>query len=160
LAAPGTGIKRAQPLLCQGGGRPSSRIILENRSMRTTHEQPDGAAPGGPTRRHLLKALAALGVGSAVFQRALAVDPREAGAVTPEMVQQAEWIAGLKLTDEQRKELAGGLTQALRDFETLRAVPLPNHVPPALSFHPAPWAPPPDDRRRGAVQPTSDAAPK
>ncbi len=36
-----------------------------------------------PTRRHLLKTLAALGVGSAVFQRALAADAEKAVSVTP-----------------------------------------------------------------------------
>jgi Asp-tRNA(Asn)/Glu-tRNA(Gln) amidotransferase A subunit family amidase len=108
----------------------------------------------------LLKALAALGVGPAVFQRALAAEGEKAAAVTPEMVQQAEWIAGLKLTDEQRKELAAALTQTLREFEAMRAVPLPNHVAPALAFHPAPWLPPPESRARGDVEPTTRAAPK
>ena len=37
----------------------------------------DDVPPPAPTRRHLLKALAGLGVGSAVFQRALAADGRE-----------------------------------------------------------------------------------
>jgi Asp-tRNA(Asn)/Glu-tRNA(Gln) amidotransferase A subunit family amidase len=124
--------------------------------MSTTKAVTDG----GPTRRHLLKALAALGVGPAVFQRALAAEGEKAAAVTPEMVQQAEWIAGLKLTDDQRKELAASLTQTLRDFEAMRAVPLPNHVAPALAFNPAPWLPPPETRARGDVEPTTRAAPK
>jgi Asp-tRNA(Asn)/Glu-tRNA(Gln) amidotransferase A subunit family amidase len=103
-----------------------------------------------PTRRHLLKTLAALGVGSAVFQRALAADAEKAVAVTPEMVQQAEWIAGLKLA----------LTRSLRDFETMRAVKLPNSVPPVLAFNPAPWLAPSREGRRGTVEATTRTAPK
>jgi Asp-tRNA(Asn)/Glu-tRNA(Gln) amidotransferase A subunit family amidase len=113
-----------------------------------------------PTRRHLLKTLAGLGIGSAVFQRALAADAEKAVAVTPEMVQQAEWIAGLKLADADRKALAGDLTRSLRNFETMRAVKLPNSVAPALAFNPAPWLPPSREGRRGTVEPTTRAAPK
>jgi Asp-tRNA(Asn)/Glu-tRNA(Gln) amidotransferase A subunit family amidase len=113
-----------------------------------------------PTRRHLLKVLAGLGVGSAVFQRALAADAEKAVTVTPEMVQQAEWIAGLKLAEADRKSLASDLTQALRQFETMRAVKLPNHVPPALAFNPAPWLPPSREGRRGTAEPIGRAAPK
>jgi Asp-tRNA(Asn)/Glu-tRNA(Gln) amidotransferase A subunit family amidase len=113
-----------------------------------------------PTRRHLLKTLAALGVGSAVFQRALAADAEKAVAVTPEMVQQAEWIAGLKLAEADRKTLAGALTRSLRDFETMRAVKLPNSVPPVLAFNPAPWLAPSREGRRGTVEATTRTAPK
>ncbi len=111
-----------------------------------------------PDRRRLLQVLAGLGVGSAVFQRALAAEVEKAPAVTPEMVEQAEWIAGLKLADADRKDLAERLTRTLREFEALRAVPLPNHVPPALTFLPAPWLPP-GRPERGTVEPISPAAP-
>ncbi len=69
------------------------------------------------------------------------------------MVQQAEWIAGLKLAEADRKTLAGALTRSLRDFETMQAVKLPNSVPPVLAFNPAPWLAPeprgPPRHRRG-----------
>src|SRR5207244_5059067 len=77
-----------------------------------------------------------------------------------EMVRQAEWTAGLKLAEADRKALTDGLTQALRDFEAMRAVKLANHVPPALAFHPAPWLPPAPAGGRGTVEPLSQAAPK
>jgi Asp-tRNA(Asn)/Glu-tRNA(Gln) amidotransferase A subunit family amidase len=112
-----------------------------------------------PHRRQLLGVLAGLGIGSAVFQRALAAQAEPAGKVTPEMVQQAEWIAGLKLTEEDHKALADSLTGSLRDFQALRAVPLPNHVPPALVFNPAPGQAPAIGPR-GRVEPTSEAAPR
>jgi Asp-tRNA(Asn)/Glu-tRNA(Gln) amidotransferase A subunit family amidase len=107
-----------------------------------------------------LKVLAGLGVGSGVFQRALAADAEKAAEVTPEMVQQAEWIAGLKLSDADRKALANALTGTLRAFDALRAVKLPNHVPPVLSFNPAPWLTPSAPGQHGTVEPTVHAAPK
>jgi Asp-tRNA(Asn)/Glu-tRNA(Gln) amidotransferase A subunit family amidase len=113
-----------------------------------------------PTRRHLLAVLAGLGVGSAVFQRALAADAEKAVTVTPEMIEQAEWIAGLNLTEDDRKALAAALTGSLRQFKAMRAVKLPNSVPPALAFNPAPWLPPSREGRRGSVEPTTRAAPK
>jgi Asp-tRNA(Asn)/Glu-tRNA(Gln) amidotransferase A subunit family amidase len=113
-----------------------------------------------PTRRRLLQVLAGLGVGSAVFQRALAAGAQKATVVTPEMVRQAEWIAGLKLSDADRQALAGALTRSQRNFETMRAVPLPNHVPPALAFDPAPWLPPSAPGQRGTVVPSTRAVPK
>jgi Asp-tRNA(Asn)/Glu-tRNA(Gln) amidotransferase A subunit family amidase len=112
-----------------------------------------------PTRRHLLKMLAALGVAPVVFRRALAAEAEKSLTVTPEMVAQAEWVAGLKLAEADRKTLAGSLTRLLRQLETLRAVPLPNHVPPALVFDPAPWLPPAHPSR-GTVEPASHPAPK
>ncbi|HEV3238325.1 MAG TPA: amidase [Gemmataceae bacterium] len=112
-----------------------------------------------PNRRQLFGILASLGVGSTVFQRALATQAEQAGVVTPEMIQQAEWIAGLKLTDDERKTLAGSFTKTVRDFEALRAVALPNHVPPALHFNPAPGQQP-FAGPRGHVEPTTDAAPR
>ncbi len=111
-----------------------------------------------PSRRQLLEGLAALGVGSAVFQRALAAQAGAEGKVTPEMIEQAEWIAGLKLSEEDRKRLAGALTGMVRNFQTMRAVPLPNHVPPALTFQPM-LSLPPTSGGRGHVTPISEAAP-
>ena len=56
------------------------------------------------SRRVVLKGLGALGIGNTTFQRALAaqVVQKNPGAVTSEMIKQAEWIAGLELTDGER----------------------------------------------------------
>src|SRR5262249_55159101 len=105
----------------------------------------------------LLGVLAGLGDGSLAFQRALAVQAEQAGKVTPAMVQQAEWIAGLKIDDDERKTLAGSLTQDLKDFKALRAVPLTNPIPPALHFN-APRGQPRAAGRSGRVEPPTDAA--
>ncbi len=113
-----------------------------------------------PTRRRLLQALAALGIGSAVFQRALATAADEAKTVTVEMIQQAEWIAGLNLSDDDRETLADSLNRQQRRFEEMRAVQLPHEVPPAISFNPAPWLPPSCEPIRRGVEPIGRAAPK
>ena len=75
-----------------------------------------------------------------MFRRALAAQVETAGAVTPEMVQQAEWISGVTLKPEDRERAARDMTRALSGFEKLRAVKLDNNVAPALQFNPTPRA--------------------
>jgi len=111
------------------------------------------------TRRTVLASLAGLGLGTAAFQRALAAQAAQAEQVTPEMIQQAEWIAGITLTEEDRKTVAGAAARDRRRYETLRSVPLANSVPPALAF----FAAPPQaagEVRRGEVRPIESAAPE
>lgn len=112
------------------------------------------------SRRQLLAALGGIGVGSTTFQRALVAQVEPAGVVTPEMVRQAEWIAVLKLSDEDRKTVASSLTLLLRDFATLRALKLDNSVPPAIQFHPAGQYATDTPQPRGSVTLTESAAPK
>jgi Asp-tRNA(Asn)/Glu-tRNA(Gln) amidotransferase A subunit family amidase len=105
-----------------------------------------------------------MGVGTAVFRRALAVETQATNSVTPEMIQQAEWIAGIELKPEDRTSTAKALVRALRDFQQLRSIKLDNSVPPALVFHPAPAEPPVAATRgevrlvdtAGTARPTSD----
>lgn len=111
------------------------------------------------TRRKLLQTLGGLGIGSAVFQRALAAQVEKGALVTPEMIQQAEWIAGLQLSEADRKALTGSLTQLLRDFATLRKVKLDPSVPPAVQFHPVGWHATVAGQARGTVTLTESAAP-
>jgi Asp-tRNA(Asn)/Glu-tRNA(Gln) amidotransferase A subunit family amidase len=111
------------------------------------------------TRRRVLKALAAAGAGTVVFHRAVAALAQESTHVSSEMIREAEWIAGVELTDEQRQQTAGTVDRALRDYEALRAVRLGNSVPPAVSFHPAPSLPRNADQRRGAAAISESAPP-
>jgi Asp-tRNA(Asn)/Glu-tRNA(Gln) amidotransferase A subunit family amidase len=87
-------------------------------------------------RRRVLKVLSAAGVGSAVFGRALRAMAADAPKVTDEMVSQAAWIAGVPVTDEQRKMMLEGLNQSDADYAKLRAIPIDNAVPPAFTFDP------------------------
>jgi Asp-tRNA(Asn)/Glu-tRNA(Gln) amidotransferase A subunit family amidase len=126
-------------------------------------ESDDGHEAGGCPglgRRAILKALTGLGVGTLTFRRALAAQAESAGKVTPEMIKQAEWIAGLDLTDEERNRAAGSVQQLVRSFEALRKVEVGYDVPPALSFFPAPGLRSAGDLRRNQATPIESHAPK
>jgi Asp-tRNA(Asn)/Glu-tRNA(Gln) amidotransferase A subunit family amidase len=105
-------------------------------------------------RRQLLRSIAACGVGTAVFHRALAAQAQttaKVGEITAEMVQQAEWISGITLNDDDRKSLARKLSQTLRGFEQMRKIPLSNDVAPAITFQPSLGLPPSSTSRGNAV---------
>jgi Asp-tRNA(Asn)/Glu-tRNA(Gln) amidotransferase A subunit family amidase len=101
-------------------------------------------------RRTVLKSLTGLGVGSVTFRRALAAQASQAGAVTPEMIKQAEWIAGLELTDAERARTARSVARNLQTFADLRKVDVGYDVPPALTFFPVPPRPSAGIRRNQA----------
>ena len=84
-------------------------------------------------RRDVLKTVAAAGIASAAFARALEALAAAAPAVTSEMIGQAEWLSGIKTTDAQRKLMLEDLGKADAAYQSLRAQPLDNGVPPA--FH-------------------------
>lgn len=107
-------------------------------SFNVPSEPKASTAGGRLSRRHVLAALAGVGVGTIAFQRALAAQAEQAGKVTPELIEQAEWIAGIKLSEEDRKSVAAAVERDQRKFEALRKVDLKNSVPPALSFFAAP----------------------
>ena len=109
-------------------------------------------------RRTWLKTLAAVGIGSAVFQRALAQQATEQGEITTDMIRQAEWIAGLELSDAQRDATAQALRQAQQGVAALRQVPLDNSVAPALHFQAAPAQPNRTATLLGPAQPREWAA--
>ena len=111
-------------------------------------------------RRVVLKALTGLGVGGAVLHRAIAARAAEAGRVTPEMLQQAQWISGVQLTDEQLEEVADAAQRSLRSIHALRNVDVDYDVLPATFFHPAPHAPPTANVRAGKVALREAAPPK
>ncbi len=93
-----------------------------------------GGRSGG-TRRRFLQLLAATGAGG-TFGRALVALAGETGAVTPEMIRQAEWVSGLELTPEKRELMIGQMDELVAGLAELRAVEIDNAVPPALWFDP------------------------
>ncbi len=111
---------------------------------------------GSIDRRRVLKVLSAAGVGSAVFGRALVAMAAETPKITDDMVRQAAWISGTKITDEQRKLMLEGLNQADGDYGKMRAIPIPNAVPPAFTFDPTIAGKP--SRRAAAHKATSNAS--
>lgn len=88
-------------------------------------------------RRSFMAWCSALGVAGTVFPGALWSRMQEAQEVTREMVADAEKLAGLNFTDEERELMLNGLTDNLRSYTALRTVEIPNSVPPALHFDPA-----------------------
>ena len=93
-----------------------------------------------PSRRDLLAAAAAVGVGNITFHRALAASAaaQPEGGVTAEMVKGAEWVAGVTLTDAERKAVASAMTRTLTQVTALNKLEIGNAVPPALHFNPTP----------------------
>src|SRR5262245_445668 len=75
------------PRSLMAGCPPFFFILPRNRPMPPTPRDPEptDTFPLDPTRRQVLQVLGALGVGSAVFQRALAAQAQQAATVTPEM---------------------------------------------------------------------------
>ncbi len=119
--------------------------------MTTTIQENQKSFPRR-TRRDALKLLSSGALASTVFGRALAALGAGKTAVTDEMLRQAQWVAGLDLTEAERKLMLEGVEDALAQYEKLRKVPVDNAVPPAFSFHPAPWRRPEPGESRGTVE--------
>ena len=111
-------------------------------------------------RRSALKALGLLGVGTVSFRRALAAQAADAGKVTPEMIRQAEWIAGLELTEKEREGTAKEVQESLQWFQALRKVELGHDVAPALSFVPAPGLRQAEGVRRNQAKSSGSLVPR
>jgi len=115
-------------------------------------------------RRRFVTLLAGTGAAAAVFGRALSALAAGAPKVTAEMVKQAEWVAGVAFTDEERALMLDDLNESAEGTAALRALEIDNSVPPAFTFAPlpvpAPAAPPapvpPARPGRAAVRPASD----
>src|SRR5262245_19922580 len=100
-----------------------------------------GGDPRWP-RRRVLAAISTVGVGSAVFGRALTALAEGKSEISASMVRDAEWIAGLSLSGDDRKMMLAGVNDSLKDYAKVRAVALDNAIPPAVRFDPEPGVPP------------------
>src|SRR5712675_1063274 len=58
--------------------------------------------------------------------------------VTPEMIDAAAVIAGIGVTDEQKKMMLEGLEQLRKSYTAIRDLKMPNSVAPAFVFDPVP----------------------
>ena len=58
--------------------------------------------------------------------------------ITPEMIDGAAVIAGISVTDEQKKMMLEGLEQVRKSFTAIRELKMPNSVAPAFVFDPVP----------------------
>ena len=89
-------------------------------------------------RRKAIKAIAGAGAGAAVFARALEALAADAPAVTTDMIKQAEWVSGLTFDDAKREMMAKDLADTDGAYKKVRSIEIPNAVPPAFTFSPAP----------------------
>ncbi len=94
-------------------------------------------------RRAALQALVGIGIGGATFHRALASAIAVEGEVTREMIQQAQWVADVELTEEQQEELAKSLKELREGQKALQALKIDADVPMAMAFVPHFFAQPP-----------------
>src|SRR5713226_765404 len=88
--------------------RPTRRLFCPRHLFRGTRTM--------LTRRRALAILGAAGIGTGVFQRALAAKAVE-GPISPQMVADAEWVAGIKLTAAQREAAAGVLSAVFHQLK-------------------------------------------
>jgi Asp-tRNA(Asn)/Glu-tRNA(Gln) amidotransferase A subunit family amidase len=74
-------------------------------------------------------------------ESAPAAKPAELAKITPEMLDQAALLAGVgPFTAEQKKMMLDALNGQRGGYEQIRALKMPNSVPPAFVFHPQPAA--------------------
>lgn len=88
------------------------------------------------TRRRFMAAFTTTGVGGALLPGVLWAQAREAEEITVDIIEDAEKVAGLEFTTEEREMMLEGLERNLRSYEQLHEVSIPNEVPPALHFEP------------------------
>lgn len=117
-------------------------------------------ANSDPARRDFLAWCGSLGLGATLFPDALSGLAQDAPAITRSMIEQAEKLAGLSFTDEQRAQLESAANERRATFARLRARPLDNQVAPCLHFDPMPngRARPPVAARRVVLPPNASVA--
>ena len=94
------------------------------------------ARVAGVDRRAFLGYFSSIGLGGTLLPGVLWAQAQQQETVTPAMVAQAEKIAGLEFTDEEREEIAQGLSRNLRGWQQLREAEIPMTLPPAVHFDP------------------------
>jgi Asp-tRNA(Asn)/Glu-tRNA(Gln) amidotransferase A subunit family amidase len=88
------------------------------------------------TRRQVLGILSASGIGTAAFRRAVAQTTEQIAAIDEKSIRNAEWVAGIELTDEERKTAVASVQSVLRKCEQMRAVAVSYETVPAIRFDP------------------------
>ena len=79
-----------------------------------------------------------IGLSSTLLPGVLWAKYQEKKKIDKEILQNAEKIAGLEFTDEERDLMLDGLDNLLESYEKLREIPLDNSVAPAIQFNPVP----------------------
>jgi len=90
------------------------------------------------TRRKFFAYFSTIGISSALFPKHLWAKFQEHNEqkITKVMLQEAEKIAGLEFTEEERELMLDGVNEYLEAYEKLRTISIDNSVPPAIQFNP------------------------
>ncbi len=125
-----------------------------------------------PARRRFLAACTAAGLGQTLFPGILLGMSVQAPAqsvppspveplakITPQMIDAAAQIAGITLSDDQKKVMIEGLTSQREDVVNIRGLKLENATAPAFIFDPVPAGMPLDTvKRPERISPAPDVA--
>ena len=109
----------------------------------TAEPEAPAAALDGLDRRSFMGFFAGTSLAGTLFPGVLWAQlrggrgPEEEAVITAAMIAEAEKIAGLDLTDEEREAMRRGLDRNAAAYQQLRELKIPNEVPPALLFEPA-----------------------
>ena len=87
-------------------------------------------------RRQFLAAFSGIGLGSTLLPGTLWALAQGKPAITKEMIEKAEAIAGVAIPDELRAAMLANLNEQAKGYESIRALHMPNSVEPCLLFDP------------------------
>ena len=96
----------------------------------------DRSRPEDLKRRDFLSYFSGIGLSGTLLPGVLWSHFQEEEEITTQNLAEAEKLAGLEFTEEEREAMVRGLNGYLRSFRQLREQPIPNEVPPALVFDP------------------------
>lgn len=104
----------------------------------TATDAPPAAGTESIRRRTFLAAFAGTSLAGTLLPGVLWARWQEEpeSPITAAMIAEAERIAGLEMTPEEREMMRGGLARNLGAYAALRGIDIPNEVPPALLFEP------------------------
>ena len=89
-------------------------------------------------RRCFLSVLSSMGLSGGLFPGALWAGVQDVTDITPEVIANAERIAGISFSPGERAMMVARLRENLSSFDQLRRLEIPAHVAPVLRFDPTP----------------------
>ena len=97
-----------------------------------------GVDPSPPDRRKFLALLSSLGLTAGLTPEVLGALAQDDTDVTAAVIAEAEKVAGITLSSEDRELMVAGLRANREAFEALRSLGLTSDIAPAMTFDPTP----------------------
>jgi Asp-tRNA(Asn)/Glu-tRNA(Gln) amidotransferase A subunit family amidase len=101
-------------------------------------EPSSGAGESSPDRRRFLAFISSIGVAAGLSPEVVRALAQDATDVTAAVIAEAEKVAGIALSSDERALMVAGLRANREAFEALRGLGIPGDVAPAMSFDPTP----------------------